>query len=131
MADPLRHFPSLEMIGQVDHTTGAGGDNDIRLRRLHTLQLFIGDFLGQVVMINAEGTSHAAAAVGGGHLDIFQPLEGLKNLARLVPDVLVANQVAGVVPGDGFACKFFSQLQFTRGDVQNIHEKFRDVLDLL
>ncbi len=45
---------------------------------LDAVHLLVGDLLRKIIVIDTEGTSHAAADIGIGHLHIVEPFEALR-----------------------------------------------------
>ena len=111
MVDLLGHLVLEHVIDEIDHAPRTGRDDDVGLGCLDAFHLLVGDLLRQVVVIDAEGTSHTAAHVRIGHLHVVQAFEGFQDGPGLVLDVLVPDKVAGVMPGGGLAFKLFLQLE--------------------
>ena len=127
----LWHLVSEHVIDKVNHAPGAGGNNNIGACCLDAIHLFVSYLLCKIIVIDAEGTTHAAAQISIGHFNILQSLQGLQDSPWLILDVLIPDKMAGIMPGGSLAFKLFFQFEFFRWNLQDINDKFCAIFYLL
>src|SRR5208283_3598464 len=89
MDHSLGHTIPFNPVGQLNHASRTGSDNNIRPRPLYRLDLVLTDLPRESVVVEVERSAKTAAAVV---VHFYEPVsENLpQNLARLFRDALVA-----------------------------------------
>ena len=127
----LWHLVSERVIDKVNHAPRAGGNNNIGPCCLDAVHFFVSNLLRNIIVIDAERTTHTAAEISIGHLNELESFEGLQDSPWLILDILIPDKVAGIMPGGSLSFKLLFELKIFRWNLKDIDDKLCAIFYLL